>query len=335
MSGRGLAGPQRSFVLSFLLLGKSDGGLRGVRWFGVGTRSYRQVSLLYETISDPTESFTATTVGLVLYGVTIFQYLFYFSAFPNDKRLLKIVVLLVFTLDTFGTITLLSYYCRELIVCRWQTSYACTVGVPWYMSSALGANFFTAFFVQWFDISLTPLVLFSLPDDSFYAHRVWIIGNRNKLLTGAVLVTSLAQLAFGLALLGMVYHTGIIDTLFSSPYSPLNALGSAICDAIITASIFFYLRPLSGRFRKENHIRKLNLVFVQMGLITFLVSLAMAILYYQDHLVGKYLTVAPGGILGKTYSNSMLAVLNARKSIRDQQQAQVQPLEIPTLPSIH
>ncbi|KAI6147979.1 hypothetical protein BKA82DRAFT_4146731 [Pisolithus tinctorius] len=260
----------------------------------------------------------ATTVGLVLYGVTIFQYLFYLSAFPNDKRLLKIVVLLVFALDTFGTITLLSYYCRELIVCRRQTSYACTVGVPWYMSSALGANLFTAFFVQ-----------------CFYAHRVWIIGNRNKLLTGAVLVTSLAQLAFGLVLLGMVYHTGIIDTLFSSPYSPLNALGSAICDAIITTSIFFYLRPLSGRFRKENHIRKLNLVFVQLGLITFLISLAMAILYYQAHLVGKYLTVAPGGILGKTYSNSMLAVLNARKSIRDQQQAQVPPLEIPTLPSIH
>lgn len=67
-------------------------------------------------------------------------------------------------------------------------------------------------------------------------------------------------------------------------------------------------------------------------------SLAMAILYYQDQLVGKYLTAAPGAILGKTYSNSMLAVLNARKPIRDQQQqqqAQVRPSEIPTLPSIH
>ncbi|KIN96636.1 hypothetical protein M404DRAFT_1006659, partial [Pisolithus tinctorius Marx 270] len=164
--------------------------------------------------------------------------------------------------------------------------------------SALGANFFTAFFVQ-----------------CFYAHRVWIIGNRNKLLTGAV--------------------SGIIDTLFSSPYSPMNALGSAICDAIITTSVFLYLRPSGGLLRKENHIHRLNLVFVQMGLITFLTSLALAILYYQDQLVGKYLTAAPGAILGKTYSNSMLAVLNARKPIRDQQQAQARPSEIPTLPSIH
>ncbi|KAI6147978.1 hypothetical protein BKA82DRAFT_4146713 [Pisolithus tinctorius] len=262
--------------------------------------------------------FIGMTVGLVLYGVTVYQYLFYISAFPNDKRLLKIAVLLVFVLDTFGTITLLSFYCQELIFCRWQTSYACTIEMPWGMSSALGANFFTAFFVQ-----------------CFYAHRVWIIGNRNKLLTGAVLITALAQLSFGLVLLGMVCQSGIIDTLFSSPYSPMNALGSAICDAIITTSVFLYLRPPGGLLRKENHIHRLNLVFVQMGLITFLTSLALAILYYQDQLVGKYLTAAPGAILGKTYSNSMLAVLNARKPIRDQQQAQARPSEIPTLPSIH
>ncbi|KIN96638.1 hypothetical protein M404DRAFT_242551 [Pisolithus tinctorius Marx 270] len=71
-----------------------------------------------------------------------------------------------------------------------------------------------------------------------------------------------------------------------------------------------------------------------MGLITFMGALAMTILYFQDQLVGKYFTAAPGAILGKTYANSMLAVLNARKSIRDQQQAQALPLEIPTLPSI-
>ncbi|KIK13340.1 hypothetical protein PISMIDRAFT_688738, partial [Pisolithus microcarpus 441] len=59
-----------------------------------------------------------------------------------------------------------------------------------------------------------------------------------------------------------------------------------------------------------------------------------AILYCQDQVSGKNFTAAPGAILGKTYANSMLAVLNARKGIRDHQQA-APPLEIPTLPSIH
>ncbi|KAI6147980.1 hypothetical protein BKA82DRAFT_4146754 [Pisolithus tinctorius] len=190
--------------------------------------------------------------------------------------------------------------------------------MPWDLSGALGTSFFTAFIVQ-----------------CFYAHRVWIIGDRNKLLTGAVLITALTQLGFGLVLLGTACHTGLISTLFISLFSPINALGGAICDAIITISVLFYLRPSrTGRLRKEHHIQKLNVVFVQMGLITFMGALAMTILYFQDQLVGKYFTAAPGAILGKTYANSMLAVLNARKSIRDQQQAQALPLEIPTLPSI-
>ncbi|KAI6160228.1 hypothetical protein EDD17DRAFT_1603749 [Pisolithus thermaeus] len=39
------------------------------------------------------------------------------------------------------------------------------------------------------------LVWFSV--QCFYAHRVWIIGGRNMLLTGAVLAAALVQLIFG------------------------------------------------------------------------------------------------------------------------------------------
>lgn len=191
--------------------------------------------------------------------------------------------------------------------------------MPWDLSSALGTSFTTAFFVQ-----------------CFYAHRVWIIGNRNKFLTGAVLIAALVQFGFGVALLGAVCHSELINTLFVSPFSPVNALGSAICDAIITTSIYFYLRSSrAGLLWKDNYIQKLNFVFVRMGVLTCLGALAMTILYYYDQKSGSNLTTAPGAILGKTYANSMLAVLNARKGIRDRQQAQALPLEVPTLPSIH
>ncbi|KAI6160230.1 hypothetical protein EDD17DRAFT_1603757 [Pisolithus thermaeus] len=263
--------------------------------------------------------FIGLTVGLALYGVSACQYLLYLPTFRDDKRLLKSVVFLVFALDTLNTITLTSFYCRSLIVCRWNTSYACTLEMPWDLSSAIGTSFTTAFFVQ-----------------CFYAHRVWIIGNRNKFLTGAVLITALVQFGFGIVLLGEVCHSDLINSLFVSPFSPANALGSAICDAIITTSIYFYLRSSrAGLLWKENYIQKLNFVFVRMGMFTCLGALAMAILYYHDQKSGTNLTTAPGAILGKTYANSMLAVLNARKGIRDRQQAQELPLEIPTLPSIH
>ncbi|KAI6118014.1 hypothetical protein F5141DRAFT_597417 [Pisolithus sp. B1] len=235
-----------------------------------------------------------------LYGVSACQYLLYLPTFRDDKRLLK-SVFLVFALDTLNTITLTSFYCRSLIVCRWNTSYACTLEMPWDLSSAIGTSFTTAFFVQ-----------------CFYAHRVWIIGNRNKFLTGAVLITAIVQF-------------GVTVTL-----STVSLSVRAICDAIITTSIYFYLRSSrAGLLWKENYIQKLNFVFVRMGMFTCLGALAMAILYYHDQKSGTNLTTAPGAILGKTYANSMLAVLNARKGIRDRQQAQELPLEIPTLPSIH
>ncbi|KAI6118016.1 hypothetical protein F5141DRAFT_1201528, partial [Pisolithus sp. B1] len=287
-----------------------------------------------------------TTVGLALYGVSIFQYLFYISTFPSDKRLLRCTVLFVFLLDTINTIGLLSFYYRTLISCRWQTTYTCTLEMPWCVSvvtifsmlhadllrdlSSLSPAFWSGspynglkHFLHFFPCS-------QCPPNSFYAHRVWIIGGRNMLLTGAVLAAALVQLIFGFALLEAACLTGNIATLFSSQYAPINALGSAICDVIITTSVFFYFRRSQARLLwKANYMRKLNLVFVQMGLITSSSAVTLAILYFQDQATAQYLTAAPGFMLSKAYSNSMLAVLNARKLIYDQQQAL--SLELPTL----
>ncbi|KAI6013074.1 hypothetical protein BKA83DRAFT_2477667 [Pisolithus microcarpus] len=168
----------------------------------------------------------------------------------------------------------------------------------------------------------------------FYSHRVWIIGDGNVLLTGVVLTAALAQLVSGFALLEAARLTGNIATLFSSQYAPINAFASTICDIIITTSVYFYFRRSQARLLwKPNYIRKLKLVVVQMGLITFLSALTTAILYYQGQPSGQYLAAAPCFMLSKAYSNSMLAVLNARKLIYDQQQASSS--ELPTLSSVH
>ncbi|KAI6158628.1 hypothetical protein EDD17DRAFT_991183 [Pisolithus thermaeus] len=113
--------------------------------------------------------------------------------------------------------------------------------------------------------------------------------------------------------------------------SAANALASAICDAIITASIYFCLRRSQNGLGllQENSIQKLAFVFVQMGLITFTSALTTSALYYESDLVGRYFTAAPVSLLSKT-------VLNARKCIRDQRQsAQASPSELPTLPTRH
>ncbi|KAG2131016.1 hypothetical protein DEU56DRAFT_814420 [Suillus clintonianus] len=75
-------------------------------------------------------------------------------------------------------------------------------------------------------------------------------------------------------------------------------------------------------------------VFIQMGLFSFLVAATMFVIYqFQDDVIGHFYTAAPGAVLGKTYMNSMMAVLNARKSVRERLARNA--TELPTIPTIH
>lgn len=260
------------------------------------------------------------TVGLVLYGVSVSQYRFYVVSFPGDKLVVKIVAFLVFFLDTINTLAFLCLYYRVLIEYRWNTTYPPTTQMT-SLTIAFASNSCVAFLVQ-----------------CFYAHRVWIIGGRNELLTCGVILAAFAQLAFGASALEDAYDSNNIATYFSNPDLAANALASAICDAVITASVFFCLRRSQNGsvLLQENSIQKLSLIFVQMGLITFASALTTSALYYDSDQAGQYFTAAPVSLLSKTYTNSMLAVLNARKRIRDRQQLeQASPSELPTLPTRH
>ncbi|KIN96620.1 hypothetical protein M404DRAFT_33092 [Pisolithus tinctorius Marx 270] len=55
----------------------------------------------YSTQPSLTVSFTGFAVGLALYGVSVFQCLFYIVAFPKDKRTIKSAVFLVLYVVSF------------------------------------------------------------------------------------------------------------------------------------------------------------------------------------------------------------------------------------------
>ncbi|KIJ13149.1 hypothetical protein PAXINDRAFT_14047 [Paxillus involutus ATCC 200175] len=145
---------------------------------------------------------------------------------------------------------------------------------------------------------------------AFYAHTVWIISGQNRVITFGVIASTTAQLVLGMMVLDNTAGTPMFEILVNSKYLAWSAFASAICDVMITSSVFYYLRPArTGFIRRGNIIKRLNLVFIQMGLLSFINALALVILYFiQDGQVGEYLTAAPGIILSKTYVNSMLAV---------------------------
>ncbi|KAF8130286.1 hypothetical protein EV363DRAFT_1450687 [Boletus edulis] len=261
------------------------------------------------------------TVAIAFYGVGVCQFAFYLWAFPHDMVQLKSLVSIVFILETVQTSGLILAFHHLLIHCRLNDSPECTT----YLSASLLVV-----------ICLSFCITFTV--QCFYAHRVWIISGRNRVITSVVFLFAAAQLVLGLLFTAGMIHTPTFQLLATLKFSPLAAVTSAVCDALIMGSVMYYLRPArTGVNRRDNYIKRLNIIFVQMGLLSFINALAVAIMYYiQDHGTSQFLTGGPGFILSKTYVNSMLSVLNARKSIREERKARAErAIEIPTIPTIY
>ncbi|KAG2155183.1 uncharacterized protein EDB93DRAFT_89617 [Suillus bovinus] len=98
------------------------------------------------------------------------------------------------------------------------------------------------------------------------------------------------------------------------------------------------MRPArTGNVRRKsrNYISDMMWILINMGLFSCLVAISITVLYmFQDGLVGQFYTAAPGAVTGTSYVNSMMAVLNARKSLREREQLGYNLTELPTIPTI-
>ncbi|KAG0696175.1 hypothetical protein DFH29DRAFT_213725 [Suillus ampliporus] len=135
-----------------------------------------------------------------------------------------------------------------------------------------------------------------------------------------------------------MFNTRRPDILFGTRWSQLASVASALCDIVITGTVWWFLRPARTnniRSKSRSYLDELIRVFIQMGLFSCFVAITMAVLYqFQDGPIGQFYTAAPGGVLGKSYLNSMMAVLNARKSTREQERLARNATELPTIPTI-
>lgn len=249
--------------------------------------------------------------ALWMSGLSAGQMTFYLKAFVNDRRSTKAAVVLVFVLDMFHTYCTSVVFWQLLINCRRNPSHQCLI-LPWEISAS---------------IFLTSTI--SVIVQCFYAYRVWIISDKNWKLAGSVLVTALAQYGLGIATAVTTVQSRSPAVFFTCPFEIPYAAASAICDVMISGSCLFYLRPgRAGVKRSSNHIQHLVVVSVQMAVFTSLIAILWLLLYSIQGT--RSWAGFPSAILCKSNVNSMLAVLNARKSIRNELKENVPNL--PTIP---
>jgi len=242
-----------------------------------------------------------------MYGISLCQQCYYYRAYPHDKIHQKCLVAVLWGVNT------LQLYCLV------QQQWVCFVA---------GHGDPSAFqLFPWQDM-VVFIIMFVVPYvvQCFYASRLWIMSEKNKLITGAVLVLSTNQLVFGLGM----------DFDFSVPFPPLRvafAGSGVLCDMIITGSVYYYLRPSrTGVRRLQNHIQRITTVTINMGVLTCGITFAVWVTWCIQGPKSPFVTSIM--VLSQSYVNSLMAVLNAREPSQ-RSDAQASTIQVPTLPTIY
>ncbi|KAF9468552.1 hypothetical protein BDZ94DRAFT_673958 [Collybia nuda] len=242
-------------------------------------------------------AFIGLVAGAILYGVTLLQTFLYYRRYPRDSIFIKLLVFLLWVLDT-----------THLALC--------TVAIYWYLvtnySNPEALNKTT-----WsIDLQTDCNGLIGLIVECFFARRVWIMSS-NKLLTGVIVV--LACIHFGLGIVFTIEGFLLIDTRKFGQLIWVTSAGlgsAAAADIIIACSLcYYFMKNRTGFSRTDSLITTLIIYSLTTGLITSVIA-SIAVVTFAI-MPTNFVWLAFFWVLGKCYVNSLLAALNSRDSLRE------------------
>jgi len=241
-------------------------------------------------------AFIGLVAGAILYGVTLLQTFLYYRTYPQDSRFIKILVFVVWILDT-----------AHLVLC--------TVAMYWYL--VMNFNNPEALNKTSWSMNLQTDCngLIGLIVECFFARRVWIMSG-NLWLTGLIVLLSCVH--FGLGIVFTVEGFFLVQT---SKFGQLiwvtsAGLGSAAAaDIIIACALCYYLtKNRTGFSRTDSLITTLIAYSLTTGLITSVLAFIAVVTFAT--MPTNFIWLAFFWILGKCYVNSLLAALNSRDFLR-------------------
>ncbi|KAI0253248.1 hypothetical protein BJV78DRAFT_222799 [Lactifluus subvellereus] len=166
-------------------------------------------------------------IGLIfdtmLYGIVFFQMYLFFTNGVRDKTSLRVLVAVLWILDTLQ-LALLShamYYFLILNYARPET---------------------LAFSVWSLDLEIAPSVIVTFTVRCFFTVRLWHLSRGNKILIGIIMAFALPQLGIGLGMCVTSFRTQKFSEL--PDYMGLLTVqmsSAAVAEALITGSLLYYL----------------------------------------------------------------------------------------------
>lgn len=236
-------------------------------------------------------------VAAALYGLTTHQFFRYFRMYPRDPMKLKRLIGVLWVLDTLHLILTMhsSYYYL----------------VTHYFQAPVLAEGVWSFRLT---ISLTGVI--TLLTHAFFAQRIYILSDGKPWVSGLIMITAIVRLGFCIGTTSLSFSARSFAK-FSANYEWLlgTTLGSAaLSDFVITGALLYYLVNSGRGFSRNDTIFDRILIYViNTGLLTSVLALAdfICAVTMTNNLIflGIYF------INSKMYTNSLLAVLNARRSM--------------------
>ncbi|EIW63549.1 uncharacterized protein TRAVEDRAFT_43835 [Trametes versicolor FP-101664 SS1] len=236
-----------------------------------------------------------TFLGIMLYGLTIHQTYRYFRLYSRDPRPLKLFVLLIVTLETLHTVIWM-IACYHFLITDYFKPSAITAG-------------------QWTDkVNVILTNTASLVCQCFYARRVYLLHTKTRWVVALASVSMLATFGFGISGCVKAFELSLVDfPRFSWLIS--GAYGCALAtDTLLTgALIHVLLHSRTGFKSTDSLIDTLILYSINTGLLTGITGLLTFV--FALILPGNYIYAGLSIVNLKLYANSVLAILNSRRSL--------------------
>ncbi|KAJ7272622.1 hypothetical protein B0H12DRAFT_589170 [Mycena haematopus] len=240
--------------------------------------------------------FIGVVVAAGLHGVSCVQAWWYYTH-QNDRWPLKLLVGAVMTFDTVHQ-ALISHTVYTYLITNYNNG-AELGQIVWSLLVEVLFNGLTALLVQ-----------------SFLTLRIWRLSNGNIWLTGIALFLVLGEFGCVLAYvaLSLRLQTFVELAKLKALSVTVNALAAA-GDVFIAGTLTWLLhRSRTGFHRSDTMIRKLTIFAINTGAVTSLCAIGSLI---SICVAGKtFIYILFFFCMGRLYCNSLLATLNARKSIR-------------------
>ncbi|KAL1945746.1 hypothetical protein VTO73DRAFT_1748 [Trametes versicolor] len=255
-----------------------------------------------------------TFIGLLLYGVSLYQGYQYVRHHMSDSRYTRSFVLFIIVFDTFYTIQSMHIRCAWLVVRHHLTSELTADGSYWY----LVVNYFRPdrLFTGVWSINLFPVTtaLSVIFCQCFFAHRVYVVGRRLRPLVALAALMFMAE--FGVAVAGTVKAFVLPNLMEFRKVAWTNSAGftvAVVADIMLTTVLVWVLHRSRTGFRQTNSAIDVLIAYsVTTGLITDIFSVVCLILAF----VGPEDLIYAGFdiVCTKLYVNCVLAAINVRHS---------------------